>query len=273
MDRLTLLVVLVAGAGFVVAAQQPPGVAAADALYVSARLAIGTPDALAAVSTVSIEGKRRIRSQSRDSMDVGSQRLFFALPQGFLRTLRPDAAVSGMKGRPGEVTFGFSGDRRIARLVYPSPGQALRTLDEAAERAALASSKRLASVLLAGLLLDRDGALPLTYSADGVATSPDGTADVLDARSGDDFHLRVLLDQTSHRVLLVMPSTPVALSASVAGAGGERWFFSDYHRVGSLTLPGLVVIQANGRAQEEWDLSTIRVNAPLPGDLKTPPAR
>lgn len=242
-----------------------------DALRSRARAAIAAPAQLEAISAVEFSGEVRRRQKRTDSIDVQDATLFFALPDGFLRRWRPRAPLVGQTERLGALTFGFSGDRYIARVEPPTGGLQFRALSAAEERDQLGRWRLFATACLVGLLLADRTPVPVAYISVGVAESKDGTADVLEARCQTGVTLRVFLDRQTHRILLM--TTPVRIATPRTGEPGEeRWYFSDYRRLGGLTVPTLVVIEEAGETAQEWQFHSVRVNPPLPGDLKTGPS-
>lgn len=242
--------------------------ALSDALHSRARAAMATPAQLAAISAVEFSGEVRRRQRLSDSIDVQDVTLFFTLPDGFLRRWRPRAPLVGQTERMGALTFGFSGGRYIARVEPPTGGLQFRTLSDAEERDQVGRWRLFATAWLVGLLLTDRTPVPVAYVAVGVAESSDGTADVLEARCETGVTLRVFLDRRTYRI--VSMTTPVCIATPRTGEPGEeRWYFSDYCRLGGLTVPTLVVIEEAGRTVQEWQFHSVRVNPPLPGDLKT----
>jgi hypothetical protein len=128
--------------------------------------------------------------------------------------------------------------------------------------------------------------VPMTWV--GVAESPDGKADVLEARFADGQPTRLFLDTASHMPLMMQwQGTP----ARPAGPGGRRggepgrgrgrqqgapengappggpaeqitleMTFSDHRAVNGIKLPHVITRGINGKTTERWAVRNYRVN-------------
>jgi hypothetical protein len=136
--------------------------------------------------------------------------------------------------------------------------------------------------------------VPMTWI--GIAESPDGKADVLEARFADGQPTRVFLDITSHMPLMMQwQGTP----ARAGGPGGRRggrgergggggaavdsagtgqvspnpirfdMTFSDHRVVNGIKLPFVVTRGINGKTVERWAIRSYRVNPSFSADTFT----
>ena len=139
---------------------------------------------------------------------------------------------------------------------------------EGQRRARQADVNRLALMLL----LKSD--VPMTWV--GIAESPDGKAEVLDARFADGQPTRLFLDITSHMPLMLQwQSIPVLPGGRRGGQRGGRgqgvpaqpvtndMTFSEHREVNGLRLPYVITKGANGQTFERWTVTRYRVNPTL----------
>lgn len=256
---LAFMVLFSAGVGSQVAPRSSP---TEDVpLLAAARSAIGTEAVLDGVTSLAIQGERRVASPLEGLISV-DQTMLLAVPNGFLRTLG---------GSMGILTMGFAGDSLIRRVDDGSQGMTLGDLQPSQQSEELRRMKFLATAVEISLLLPRRPALAVTYSPEP-SDSRNGT-EVLVVTGPDSLRFRLLLDKTTHRVLSLESPVPIALHWQQTGKdGGEKWSFSDHRKVEQLTLPSSLVITTGQTEEERWDLKGITINAPLPADLKRSPA-
>jgi hypothetical protein len=130
--------------------------------------------------------------------------------------------------------------------------------------------------------------VPMTWV--GVAQSPDGQADVLEARFADGQPTRLFLDLASHMPLMEQwqgTPAPVGGPGGRRGGGGQRgrgrggepaaeaggqgqggpsapinfqMTFSDHRAVGGIKLPYVITKGINGQTVERWTIRNYRVN-------------
>ncbi len=118
----------------------------------------------------------------------------------------------------------------------------------------------------------------------GTAQSPDGTADVLEARYADAQPTRLFLETKTHEPLMLQWTV---LPGQTAGTGGRRggggrrgaaadadgvrqggppqpmtfnMTFSDYRAVNGIRFPHVITRGSNGQTTERWTISRYRVN-------------
>jgi len=244
---------------------------ATGGLLQAGRQAIGSGRVLDSLSGLVLVGERRFVTGL--SAEPQRQGLEFGLfpPSGFLQTFRPTTPFFGQTGIAGTTIRGVAGERFVARLVNPSPGEGLRRLPPAAEHEQVVKLQRFGTALLVSLLLSENTPIPIEYSHIGVAESKDGSADVLEARGAGGFALRLYLDKSTHRVLMMEPT--VRLEVGGPQNAAERWRFSGYVSRSGLSLPKLILIDFNRQVGVEWEFSSVVVNPPKPHDLQTPETR
>ena len=119
--------------------------------------------------------------------------------------------------------------------------------------------------------------VPVTWI--GIAESPDGKADVLEARFAGE-PTRLFLDATSHVPLMM---TWQAVAGRVGGRGGRRgappdgppqpmmleMTFADHRVVNGIRLPHVVTRGMNGQTIERWTIRNYRVNPSFNADTFT----
>jgi len=111
---------------------------------------------------------------------------------------------------------------------------------------------------------------PVPMSWIGIAESPDGKANVLEARFADGPSTRLFLDSVSHMPLMLQWQGAAApLQAGGGRRGGGRqpaepitfdMRLSDYRVVNGIKLPYLVTRGTNGQTIERWTIRNYRVN-------------
>jgi hypothetical protein len=146
-------------------------------------------------------------------------------------------------------------------------------------RARQAELMRLA---LALLLTSND---PVTWV--GTAQSPDGTADVLEVKPAEGPAIRVFLDTMSHMPLMLtwQGAGPQIFTRRGGGRGqaqGDqpaapprpqqatlRMTLGEYKAVNGIKLPHLITRGVNDQTNEEWTVSSYRVNPSFKADTFT----
>jgi len=127
------------------------------------------------------------------------------------------------------------------------------------------------------LLLKTDAAV--TYG--GVAEAPDGKADVLDVKPADAPEMKLFVDQSSHKLLMLtyeglMPRvafnrngqrpTPEEIEKMRNTPPQQVTFevhFTDYKKVDGVLLPHTITQGTNGTVNEEFTIEKYKLNAPL----------
>jgi hypothetical protein len=179
---------------------------------------------------------------------------------------------SGTGGAPGDFNAGaMQGGTRA-----PAGGAAVDP--NVQRRARQADVSRL---LLMWLLRSET---PLTWV--GIAQSPDGTADVVEARYADGQPTRLFLESQTHMPLMLqwIAAPGGAGPAGRRGRGGRRgaapegaaepqggppqpatlnMTFSEHRAVGGIRLPYVITRGIDGQTTERWNISRYRVNPSL----------
>jgi hypothetical protein len=149
-----------------------------------------------------------------------------------------------------------------------------------------------------GLLLSTDA--PVAWI--GTAEAPDGKADVLEIRPPEGTPFRLFLDVSTHMPLMVtwqgaapqagrggrrgqpqgQPPGQAGGAPPPAGGDGEatgrggpppvatlQMTFADYRATGGVRFPHTITRGVNGQTNEEWTVSSYRVNPSLKADAFT----
>jgi len=111
----------------------------------------------------------------------------------------------------------------------------------------------------------------------GIAKSPDGTADVLEARYADGQPTRLFVESKTYMPLMLQwTAVPGAGPGGRRGGGGRRgaeaggagppqavtfdMTFSEHRTVNGIKLPYVITRGSNGQTTERWTVSRYRVN-------------
>jgi len=184
---------------------------------------------------------------------------------------------------------GLNGEKllRSQRTLNGPPGMIVRMgtapSGDAEAQAIRNAHAELARTALA-FLLASPASLPLEFSAGGEAESDEGKADVLDAKGGGNFATRILLDQKSHRPLMLMyrgvaprvmiqtqqgPPPPDggraepphdAPTASAPQVVDITLYLDDYKAVDGVMLPHHMARSVDGKPTEDTTFKTIKIN-------------
>lgn len=271
----------------------------ADDLIAQARAALGGDRNLAKVQGLSAAGT--VSRTMGDRTVAGELTLDLQLPDKMLRT----DSISPM----GDATIvqeqGFNGDTllRLSKVMNAGPGMMIRTppppgAGTPEEAQQLRNSRGEFARLVIGLLLTAPKAVPVEFTYGGEAQSPDGTADVIDARGEGAFVARLFLDQKAHRPLMlsyrgvspqIRVQTQTVMGPPREGRGrGEgdpahaepgapptpelvdiTMFFDDYKAVDGVSLPHHIMRAVDGKTTEEWTFKTIKLNPAFKPDTFT----
>ena len=195
----------------------------------AARKALGGDDKIAGIKTLTAEGPFR-RSMGQRDME-GTVTVTIARPDKFKRV--EEMQMGGMTGGPsiertsvlaGNTSWddianrgGMGGGMQIVMRDAPgpgAPGAAAPTpeqLNEARVRRMRVQMQRLMAAILA------DAGTPWVDA--GIAESPDGKADILEAKEETGRTLRLFIDQNSHLPLMIQYQDPKPM---VMIQGGPR---------------------------------------------------
>jgi hypothetical protein len=267
--------------------------ARAQELLTEARNALGGETKLKAVLSLSCSGKfRRIMAPNAPEMD-GDFEMEFLLPDKYKRTDN-----MSMHGGAAQITLGtgFNGDQLLEEQNSGGGGMVVMRRgggdDEKSKAARLASVKSDAARTLLILLLTPPESAQMQFSYGGEAESPDGKADVIEARGANNFAARLFLDKKTHQPLMLSyrAVVPRMMVNTIQAHGREdakkmseeaekkaqeemakaqrneseiQVFLTDYRKVDGISLPHKITRQVNGEVSEEMDFAKFKVNPPL----------
>ena len=207
-------------------------------------------------------------------------------------------------GRDGGGGFGFgrgdgpraggqrrdAADQPPAAAGQPGQGRGGRQFDPEQIRQLQIRQRQeeLARFTLAFLLTTTD---PVSWV--GVAESPDGKADVVEVKPADGAATRIFLDQATHLpVMLTWQGFAPPVGFGRRGGRGDgsaapvapadrpaapprpqqatlRMTLGDYKTVNGIKLPHLMTRGVNDQTNEEWTVSSYRINPTFKGDTFT----
>jgi hypothetical protein len=262
-----------------------PG-AAADAkteqLLAQARAALGGESALARVQGLTASGSYRRTLQDRELS--GDLMIDMQLPDKLLRTesMSPhgDVTVITEQGIAGETLL------RSQRALNAPPGVVIRMGPPPAgdaEAQAIRNARADLARLAIALLLSAPSSFPVEFAHGGEAESPDGKADVLDAKGPGSFALRIFLDKASHRPLMLSyrgVAPRLMIQTQRMGPGDQQrgegaaahaaasppapveidMFLADYKKVDGVWLPHHVSRSIDAKPSEEWTIKSFKLN-------------
>jgi hypothetical protein len=265
------------------------GDAKAEQLLAQARTALGGERNLSKVKGLTATGTYQRTQQDRQLS--GEITIDLQLPDKFLRTesLSPvgDIQLITEQGVNGEKLL------RSSRTVNAPPGAMIRlppppTGD--AETQAIRNARADMARTALAFLLTSPASLPLEFTAGGEAESEDGKADVVDVTGPANFTAKLLLDQKSHRPLMLMyrgvqprvvvqtqgpmPAAPADGAASHgapdAPPAGQlvdiTLYLDDYRSVDGVLLPHHMSRSIDGKPAEETVFKTIKINPAFKAD-------
>lgn len=277
-------------------------------IIAAARKALGGEDKVAALKTLSAEGPFRRSMGGRDM--EGTVTVTLGRPDKMHRL--EEMVMGGMVGGPtiertmvlnGTTSWedsqnrgGMGGGMRIMMQQGPGPGGAQMTpeqINEARTRRMRVQMFRLTAALLA------DAGVPWVDA--GVAESPDGKADILEAKEETGRTLRLFIDQATHLPMMVQYQDPKPMVLVAGGPGGPgrgpggpggapmtpeeaqkraeelrrnppqlgtyALHLSDFKKVDGLNLPHRIETSLDGEPNEEWTIERYRINPSVKADL------
>lgn len=261
-----------------------------------ARDAIGLRPPLT-LTSLAVTATVRRRSPIASTEFTTEARLEWLLPGRYRRTERPSPRPGAMSL---EITHGVSGDDLFfdgggpaAGIDPTAPGP---RRDEMLKQLKLEMAQ-----LLTTWTLSPPDSQTYTVADAGVAENPGGKADALDFKGPDGFNLRVFLDTSTHRlVLATYEIQTVALDRAQMQALQETFTkriqdnpqqrgeieremqdviaklpksaatvivnVSDFRPEGGLSVPHRMMVTNETDYQEEWTISSFKVNPPLKPD-------
>jgi len=271
-------------------------------IIAATRKALGGEERVAGLKTLSAEGPIRRSMGGRDL--EGTVTVTLGRPDKMHRL--EEMLMGGMVGGPsiertmvlnGATSWedsrnrgGMGGGMRIMMQQGPGPGGAQMTpeqVNEARTRRMRVQMFRLTAALLA------DAGVPWVDA--GVAESPDGKADILEAKEETGRTLRLFIDQGTHLPVMVQYQDPRPM-VMVAGGPGRgpggappspeemqkraeemrrnppqlgtyALHLSDFKKVDGFTLPHRIETSLDGEPNEEWTIERYRINPSVKADL------
>ena len=270
------------------------------------RNALGGEAKLAAVKTLTAEGTyRRVMGENEMSGDLELHLVLpdkfqrieqFSLPTGMpgpriATTLNGSEAWMGPLGPvPGGMMFRFGGPGGPGGQGGPGgPGGQGQRFDPLPR--VRAEYWRTALALLPGT--PATSGLTLTYV--GKAESPDGQAEVLEAKGEGNFVARLFVNADSKLPLMLsfMDRDPARMMQRFQRREGESpeaararleeerkkreaegppapppmvemsWFFADHKKVDGVMLPHRITQQTGDKPVQEWEIKKFKINAPV----------
>ena len=255
-------------------------------LIAQARAALGGESTLAKVQGLSATGTL-VRSLAERTVN-GEITIDLQLPDRMLRTdsMSPmgDATIVTEAGINGEKVL------RNSKMIGGGPNMIIRVAPppaagSEAEAQALRNGRAELTRLSLAFLLAAPPSTPLEYAYLGEAEAEDGRADVIDVKGPGSFAVRLFLDKTSHRPLMLVykgvaqgmvmrtqtldgPRDPARLERAARDTAEPAprplvdisMFVDDYKQVDGVWLPHHVTRSVDGKPTEEWTFTSIRVN-------------
>lgn len=208
-------------------------------------------------------------------------------------------SVSGFNGetaiRPAGTTMGRGGV--VMFSMGPggaaAPGASLSPEEEDRLNAMLLRSQRaeITRLMLGWLAMPHPG-VPVTFTYAGEAESPDGKAHVIDV-AGEGLASRLFIDQATNLPLMLTFQGPKPRVMTMRGPAPGRQggapdaemrrqvesaaaeppemvenyvYFSDWRKVDGIQFPHVMQRAVDGETVEEWDITRVRLNAPIAPD-------
>ncbi len=255
----------------------------AEQLMAQARAALGGEKNLSKVQGLTATGTYQRTMPDRQLS--GEVTIDVQLPDKLLRTesMNPMGDMTIVTGQ------GLNGEKllRSQRTLNSPPGMVIRMgaapTGDAEAQAVRNARADLARTVLA-FLMTSPASLPLEFSAGGEAESDEGRADVVDVKGAGNFAARLLLDQKSHRPLMLMyrgvaprvmiqtqqgPPPPDggrgepphdAPAASAPQVVDITLYLDDYKAVDGVMLPHHMARSVDGKPTEDTTFKTIKIN-------------
>lgn len=290
-EKFLIAILIIAAA----AAEPFPGVNAQDAaakaqqLIAQARAALGGDK----LKSLSVTGSyRRTFGQMEMTGEVSYDLL---LPDKMMKTETmnpmPSLEITRVETLNGDDVWedqqqhGGGGGMMIFRRGPGGPGADPEKAREMMRQGVRSDFARLAI----GLLLTTPSSFPVEYSFAGEAESPDGKADVLEAKGPGGFAIRLFLDQKTHRPLMLAynarkPRVMTQTAAPGAHRNPEeaekkmkemeaeaskqpdvefRIYFSDYREVSGVSIPHKMTKSIEDEVNEETEIKNVKINPQL----------
>jgi hypothetical protein len=301
---------IAAGLIAAVAASSPGSLSAtadkAADVMAAARKAIGDKK-LEALKTLSVEAS--VQRNMNNMQMTAEVEILLDLPERYIR--------SDQSGGPMSMAFsvGFNGTTPIrppnaspvaggGMMIRVGPGGPMAGPEkkltpeeqEQLDRQLLRTARSDISRLMLGWFAAAHPSIAAQYTYSGEAESPDGKADVIDAKNADGFAARLFVDRETHLPLMVTYQGPQPRMVTVGGPGGGRGrqdrepseeerrtareaaekqlrqppamvefsvFFEDWRDVGGVKFPHKMRRAVGGTTNEEWTVTRVKVNPKL----------
>lgn len=240
----------------------------ATGILAKAREALGGEKRLTGVQSFVITGQtRQVRGDNLVPIEF---EISVKLPDKYARRDETPAVESGYS------TAGFSGDSliQLPQPVAPTamppmaarPGGPPAPIPEQMAAMVAAQRKQWVTTLkqdftrwTLGMFAASMPVYPLTFTRVGVASSPQGNADVLDVKGPDGFAVRYFINQDSHLPVMLTWAPPPRPAAPVE----FRLYFADYRDVNGLMLPFRLRRATGPDTTEETTVDRYRLNVKI----------
>ena len=263
----------------------------AAGVLAKAREALGGEKKLAAIKSLTATGEtRQVRG---DNLVPIVFEINIELPDRYARRDETPAVESGYS------TAGFNGDGLIQLPVPASAppmtmaarpgGPPPPTSEQLAAQLAAQPKTRVTALkqdftrLTLGMFAASFPAYPLTFTRIGTAESPQGKADVIEAKGPDNFVARLLISQDTHLPVMLSWSAPAGRASGPTPAGAAptagtppaapragapsappapefRLFFADYRDVDGVMLPFRIRRATGAETTEETTFDRYKLN-------------
>lgn len=273
------------------AAAASPGISAQDK---SSQVLSSTREAIAAgkldnLKSLAVEAQvQRVVSSFQINSDV---EILVELPDKYWRSENSTGGPMNMS-----MTSGFDGDRSLAqqggpataggmviRMGGPMFNEKMTPKQQADARAsAVRASRGEISRLMLGWFAMAHPSVAATYSYAGEAESPDGKADVVDAKGADGFSARLFIDRATHLPLMVTYQAAKRVVFNAQGGSPTsrqdiekkleelrtqpppaveyRLYFSDWAEMDGIRFPRKIQRASEGETLEEWTVTKVKLN-------------
>ena len=245
----------------------------AAGVLAKAREALGGDKRLTAVKTVVATGQtRQVRGENLIPIEF---EINIELPDKYSRRDETPAVESGY------TTSGFSGDGLIQLPIVvppaamtaarpggpppPSPEQIAAML-ATQRKTRVTSLKQDFTRLTLGMFAASLPTYPLTFTRIGVAESPQGKADIIEAKGSDNFVVRLLISQDTHLPVMLSwtpPAPPVRPGVPVTPPLEQRLYFADFRESDGLMWPYRIRRAAGPNTTEETSFDKYKINAKI----------
>jgi hypothetical protein len=241
----------------------------AAAMLAKAREALGGEKKLATITSFVATGQtRQIRGDNLIPIEF---EINVELPDRYSRRDETPAVESGYS------TSGFNGDGLVQLPPLAAPPQMSMPARPGGppppspeQLAAMLANQRKARVialkqdftrLTLGMFAASFPAYPLTFTRVGIAESPQGKADVIEAKGPDNFTARLFINQETHLPVMLTWMPPARPGAPAAPE--NRLYFADYRDVNGLQWPFRLRRAVGADTIEETTFDRYRLNVKI----------